>query len=58
MKYALYYWVEESFKENISAEKIPEDVRKKIDSAQSEVDITDEIESELAARKNSEVADK
>ena len=50
-------WFEESCKENISAEKIPEDVRKKIDGAQGEVEITDEIERELAARVNSAVAD-
>lgn len=62
LKYAAFYkketsWFEESRKENISAEKIPEDVRKKIDGAQGEVEITDEIERELAARVNSAVAD-
>ncbi|MBQ6006497.1 MAG: hypothetical protein IJL14_09665 [Selenomonadaceae bacterium] len=62
LKYAAFYkketsWFEESCKENISAEKIPEDVRKKIDDAQGEVEITDEIERELAARVNSAVAD-
>ena len=49
-------WIESKIRTEILAEKIPDEIRKKIDDAQGEVDITDEIKGELAARGNSAVA--
>ncbi len=62
LKYKLYHkaknnWLVETRTVNISLEKIPEALRKKIEDAADEVDITNEIESELAARENSAVAE-
>lgn len=55
LKYTVYYkendhWFEETQNLKVSLEKVPKNILDKIKETEEEVDITDEIESEFAAK--------